>query len=210
MILTFDTSLADLHIGLFSGDGSSLGEYHHESSPQERHLFDALLAKKTSELLRSVSAKAKDISTIAFINGPGSFTGLRIGLSFAKGIAFGSDAKLRPLIAHTVLLEEYCKTNKLRERTAILYPGYEKESVYLADASEPEKISYVRITNIASRNFAEIICTKELSEIQLPKHIVKIELKTMADLAISPKRRDLGKEDISSLEPFYGTDFKTT
>ncbi|MDP2172428.1 MAG: tRNA (adenosine(37)-N6)-threonylcarbamoyltransferase complex dimerization subunit type 1 TsaB, partial [Candidatus Cloacimonadaceae bacterium] len=42
----------------------------------------------------------KDISAILLCNGPGSFTGLRIGLATAKGIAFGLNV---PLYCHDAL-----------------------------------------------------------------------------------------------------------
>jgi len=42
----------------------------------------------------SAENNIKDIDTIAVTVGPGSFTGIRVGLSLAKGLAFGLDKKL--------------------------------------------------------------------------------------------------------------------
>lgn len=42
-------------------------------------------------LLKHIGWKASDLNGLAVINGPGSFTGLRIGLSVIKGLAFALD-----------------------------------------------------------------------------------------------------------------------
>ncbi|HDR03794.1 MAG TPA: tRNA (adenosine(37)-N6)-threonylcarbamoyltransferase complex dimerization subunit type 1 TsaB, partial [Candidatus Marinimicrobia bacterium] len=53
----------------------------------------------TAELFERNAIKAKDLTAIAISTGPGSFTGLRIGMAFAKGLAF---AHKLPIIAiHT-------------------------------------------------------------------------------------------------------------
>ncbi len=205
MILAFNTSLADLHIGLFSDDGKSLAEYHHLATPTERHIHDALLAQSTEQLLKDINAKGKDINRIVFINGPGSFTGLRIGLSFAKGLAFGSGAKLIPLIAHQVLLRAYeSRTTNHEPRITILYPGYEKDSVYMSYSDEPNIIKYLPISDLLKMGIAEVICTSELDAISIPHHIVNIKLQTMAEMVLTADAANT-----STLEPFYGTDFKT-
>ncbi len=45
--------------------------------------------------LRFCEKKPEDIQRIYFSNGPGSFTGLRIGASAVKGFAFGRDIKVK-------------------------------------------------------------------------------------------------------------------
>lgn len=51
-------------------------------------------AEKLLEIIDSVlregGVKASELGAVAVSNGPGSFTGLRIGMSAAKGIAFGA------------------------------------------------------------------------------------------------------------------------
>ncbi len=48
------------------------------------------------EILRDQGIRARDLEAVAVSKGPGSYTGLRIGVSVAKGIAYGASI---PLIA---------------------------------------------------------------------------------------------------------------
>lgn len=47
------------------------------------------LSLKYQELLQKTQVEQKDLVGIAVFVGPGSFTGLRIGLSFANGLVYG-------------------------------------------------------------------------------------------------------------------------
>ena len=49
------------------------------------------------EIQKEIGFKLSEISAIAVSNGPGSFTGLRIGLSFAKGLAFSHSLPIVPI-----------------------------------------------------------------------------------------------------------------
>ncbi len=51
------------------------------------------------------------IENIIFARGPGSLTGLRIGSSFALGLALGSKAKIQTLSVWDILLEKYDSNN---------------------------------------------------------------------------------------------------
>jgi len=206
MIIALNTSLADLHIGLFSDDAESHAEFHQKASPDDRHIHDALLAQETSGLLKKIDADAKDISKIALIIGPGSFTGLRIGLSFAKGLAFGSGAKIIPLKAHSVLLAGYKRAYSVSDATAILYPGYESHKTYMSYTSSPEDISYVEIAELKNIGIKKIICPPELEEIEFTKTVIPIDMKMMAQMTIDDRLSTI--DVLADLEPFYGSDFK--
>lgn len=54
------------------------------------------LAPFVEELLQETGLTIKDIAAVGVSEGPGSYTGLRVGTSLAKGICFGADI---PLIA---------------------------------------------------------------------------------------------------------------
>ena len=55
-----------------------------------------LVAVYVDELLRETGLKPDDLDAIAVGKGPGSYTGLRIGVSFAKGLCYGLNI---PLVA---------------------------------------------------------------------------------------------------------------
>ncbi len=70
-----------------------------------------LVASFADELLRSEGISPKELSAVAVSSGPGSYTGLRIGVSFAKGLCYGSDIpligvpSLDALVAHAIALQ---------------------------------------------------------------------------------------------------------
>ncbi len=62
------------------------------AQPVKSHGAD--LPAAVDELLRAAGIGIRDLSAIAVGTGPGSFTGLRVGLSYAKGIAAGARIRI--------------------------------------------------------------------------------------------------------------------
>jgi tRNA threonylcarbamoyladenosine biosynthesis protein TsaB len=54
----------------------------------------SLLTVFAEEILKNQGMKASDLDAVAVSKGPGSYTGLRIGVSVAKGIAYGASIPL--------------------------------------------------------------------------------------------------------------------
>lgn len=68
-----------------------------ELSIQQKNIHSEKLMEMISTLFNNADVDLKDLSHIAVSIGPGSFTGLRIGLSVAKGLAYGADIPLVPV-----------------------------------------------------------------------------------------------------------------
>lgn len=85
LILAIDTSGQSGGITLAEADESSFRLI--ESSPIAGGTFSAQLIPTLSALLKQHGYRAADIGGLAAASGPGSFTGLRVGLSAIKGLA---------------------------------------------------------------------------------------------------------------------------
>src|SRR3990172_6298777 len=92
MLLALDTATDT--IGLALTDGARI--LAEEVWLARRHAT-VELAPETARLLRRTGAREDQLQGIAITIGPGSYTGLRIGLAFAKGLAFGRGLKVVPV-----------------------------------------------------------------------------------------------------------------
>jgi tRNA threonylcarbamoyladenosine biosynthesis protein TsaB len=77
LILAFDTA-TDVATSALVADGEVLGE---------RASRAATLLEDVDALVRQAGARTRDLDALAIGIGPGSFTGVRIGLSTARGLA---------------------------------------------------------------------------------------------------------------------------
>jgi tRNA threonylcarbamoyladenosine biosynthesis protein TsaB len=110
-ILSIDTSTAACSIVL-SVDRKLEGEINVES--EETHSVRLLPGIET--LLRSCGRGIKDVDAFAVVCGPGSFTGVRIGLTTIKGLAESLSRPTIPITAFEAWVEKY------PEQTGILVP----------------------------------------------------------------------------------------
>lgn len=88
-LLSLDTCYSQGSLSLFKDkkiiDSSNWGEEHNHSE---------ILSFKFQALLKKNNIDLKKISQILVSHGPGSFTGIRVGLNFAKSIAYANSAEL--------------------------------------------------------------------------------------------------------------------
>lgn len=100
MILCLDSSSDICSVSLCEETGPVAVK---ESGVVKSHA--ALLTLFIDDVLHEQGLKASDLEAVAVTSGPGSYTGLRIGVSTAKGIAYGCSI---PLLSVTSLFSLFC------------------------------------------------------------------------------------------------------
>ncbi len=85
-ILAFETSAKAASVALLQ-DGRLVGEYTQNSG----QTHSRTLMKMAEDLLRNCDLTAQTVDAVACAAGPGSFTGIRIGVAAAKGFAWGRE-----------------------------------------------------------------------------------------------------------------------
>ena len=225
MILCLETSTSVCSVALVS----TLGLVALRES-EEGKSHASLLTVFVEDILSATGTEAKDLDAIAVSKGPGSYTGLRIGVSVAKGIAYAVSV---PLIGIETTLSMF---HGIDEKIRIKYDaGNDSLFVPMIDARRMEVYYSVfdssgnRIREVAP----EIITADHFKEIPEKtkifvfgdgalkckpllkrKNICFIdEFKMTASNMYIPANRafnDKQFEDIAYFEPFYFKDFIAT
>lgn len=214
MILHIETSTKVCSVAL-SNEGElvaektlSTNEYSHSES----------LTIFIQEIMDQAKIDFDDLKTVAVASGPGSYTGLRIGVSTAKGICF---AKNIPLISVDALLSiavqlqvkhpnsQYCPVIDAR-RMEVFSAIYSKELEVLKPISADiiEENSYVEYGNIIVAGDA----TEKLKEIWKDRQEIifdeEIKASALGQIPVAQNKfENKDFEDVAYFEPFYLKDF---
>lgn len=182
----------------------------------------SLLAVYIEQALEESKIKAKDLDAVAISSGPGSYTGLRIGTSTAKGIAYQTGIKL---IAVNTLQAYITK--------AITSPS-PKDTQYVAVSDAGRNEVYAQTFDINNKPLSQ--CRAEIitpQSYQTDTHIVfagnaadkisKILLHNSKNtfMQMSPSASNMSQlaqeafnnsnfEDVAYFEPYYLKDFIAT
>ncbi len=89
MLLAFETSAKAASVALFE-EGKLLGEQYQNTGLTHSQTLMVM----AQELMRQCGKTPADVTAVAVANGPGSFTGVRIGAAAAKGFAWGAQCPL--------------------------------------------------------------------------------------------------------------------
>jgi tRNA threonylcarbamoyladenosine biosynthesis protein TsaB len=133
-LLALETSSATGSVALWTEAGVAV-----RTMPSPREQTDQLLAM-TDELLRAAELAVADLDGIAFGRGPGSFTGLRVSVAVAQGLAAVARIPLLPVSSLLCLAErawrEHGCTRALLCIDAHMGEVYSAESAVAGDAIE--------------------------------------------------------------------------
>ena len=86
LLLAFETSAKAASVAL-TQDGKLLGESYQNTGLTHSQTLMVM----AEDLLKTCNLTAKDVDAVAVAAGPGSFTGVRIGVAAAKGFAWGGE-----------------------------------------------------------------------------------------------------------------------
>jgi tRNA threonylcarbamoyladenosine biosynthesis protein TsaB len=172
------------------------------------------------EIIKDANINFSDLKAIAVSKGPGSYTGLRIGVSAAKGLSFALNI---PLISIDTLLAltkqvsiekgviiPMIDARRMEVYSAVFDANHNKirdvEAQILDENSFSDLDQEIYIIGDSSEKAKTILTTKNiiyLDEIQFPS------AKQMCKLSFE-KFQNNDFEDVAYFEPFYLKDFLIT
>ena len=216
LILNIETSSTNCSVALSKND--KLIDFIEKDSPNFSH--SEKLHQFIKALIERNNTSIDNLDAIAVGIGPGSYTGLRIGLSTAKGLCYGSDL---PMIAISSLLN---LTNNI-EFDGLIIPTIDarRNEVYSVVINSKHEIireespqvineeSFLEFTkdyNILIIGNGQFKCKEIIdfnSKFNFNEKILKPSAKNMVKFSFR-KFQDNDFEDIAYIEPKYLKEFQ--
>jgi tRNA threonylcarbamoyladenosine biosynthesis protein TsaB len=125
--VAIDTSYSFASIALFDRETVC---YHHIIPEKHSHTKSLPLALKAG--WDSLGISAKDIACIGINQGPGSFTGLRVGASLVKGLCFSQDIPLIAIDGPQAYADHLYETHRETYTDVFLLLNARKNNYYFA------------------------------------------------------------------------------
>lgn len=191
---------------------SELGYSHAE----KLHVF-------IEEICKESSIQLKDLQAIAVSKGPGSYTGLRIGVSAAKGFCFALDIPLISVDTLSVLASQAVSIAKENDLIVPMIDARRMEVYSAIFNSKLEKVREIEAQILDENSFASIENTVYFvgDSSEKAKSVLTQSNFIFLDKIIYPSAKDMSAisfqkflnkdfEDVAYFEPFYLKDFLIT
>jgi len=214
IILSIETSTTNCSVSLSKkGETLALKEDNsaNYSHAESLHVF-------IDDVLKSANINKRDIDAIAVSKGPGSYTGLRIGVSAAKGLCYALD---KPLISISTL---HALAHQVNTKEGVIVSMLDARRMEVYSAIYDSKFNLLR--NIEAQILDEFSFKEELEDgkvflvgngVEKTKALIShdnaiyIDNKVpsaneMSALAFAKYKID-DTEDVAYFEPFYLKDF---
>ena len=172
------------------------------------------------EALSYIDSRDMSLDAVAVSCGPGSYTGLRIGVSMAKGICYGRDAKLLGVPTLEVLTVPVLLGEHIQEGDALLCPMLDARRMEVYAALYDRSLHPVRETRadiVDADTYKEYLdqypvyffgngAVKCMETIHHPNAHLVSDIEPLAKnmFPLAEKRMAEGKfEDVAYFVPFY-------
>ncbi len=159
-ILAFETSAKAASVALLQ-DGQLLGEYMQNSG----QTHSRTIMQMAQDLVHNCDLTVQEMDAVACAVGPGSFTGVRIGLAAAKGFAWGREL---PLVGVSTL-EAMARHVAVTDGVYCAAMDARRSQVYTATFAVEDGI-FKRLTDDSAISVAEL--GAQLEKIEKTKFLV--------------------------------------
>ena len=219
VILHIETATKNCSVALSkSGEILALKEHYSEQFCHSEQLHGFI-----REVLEETQMEMSALDAVAVSKGPGSYTGLRIGVAAAKGICFALDLPLIAVNSLQILSEKYQNNNQ-----ALLFPMFDarRMEVYAMVLNEKKEVIKPTFAEIVSEESFNEFSTdlqwvfmgegaqkcKEVFDAPHIEYRTDIQYPSAAEMVPLAWRAFQFKnfEDVGYFEPFYLKDFYTT
>ena len=143
--LFIDTALSYIRIALFK-DNKLIDSINEKCEKNMSALFDS----KVDELFKRNNLELTEVNKIYTVTGPGSFTGIRVGMTFSKVLAMALNLKITPVSELQVLATT--STTKLKAPMIDARRGYVYAGVYDQDLNTLTEDQHILIEDFLNIN----------------------------------------------------------
>ena len=210
LILNIETSSKNCSVCL-SSKGKLIQSF---DSEDDTFRHSELLTSCIQDILSENNIDVKDLSVISIGIGPGSFTGLRIGFSVAKGLCYPHNINLVGISSLKIIANSVIKENKniislIKDKGEYYYLAKYKPDLTEIIKPKYQLINSENMSSVLDDNSIIVVSSNDakehLSKIVIrKKEIIKRSVSSIDMINISQKLFDQKKfEDIAYIEPMY-------